>query len=92
MTTGAYLDDAGTPAAATLTLGFIPRYIYWLNFTDSITYEWHSGMTATQSLKTLLNGTRSLDTGTIFTVGTDGTVVVGAAAIIQNKVNYWVAY
>jgi hypothetical protein len=91
-TSGAYLDDAGTPAAATLTLGFIPRYVRWLNATDRIQYEWFDGMAAGTTLKTVAAGTRTLDTADVaISVGTDGTVTIGAAAIIQNKQNYYEA-
>lgn len=90
--TGAYLDSAGTPAAATITLGFVPRYFQWLNATDRIGYEWYNGMAAGTTLKSVAAGTRTLDTGdAAITVNTDGTVTIAAAAILQNKQNYWVA-
>lgn len=92
---GAYLDDAGTPAAATIGLGFIPVYFQWLNATDRIGYEWFEGMAAGTTLKTVAAGTRTLDTADVAispgtrAAGTDGTVVIGAAAILQSKQNYW---
>lgn len=90
--TGAFLDTAGTPAAASLNLGFIPRYVKWLNATDRIQYEWFDGMAAGTTLKTVAAGTRTLDTGdAAISVGTDGTVTIAAAAILQNKQNYWEA-
>jgi hypothetical protein len=89
-TRGAYLDSAGTPAAATLTLGYTPYYVMWLNATDRIQYEWYEGMAAGTTLKTVAAGTRTLDTADVaITVNTDGTVTIGAAAILQNKQNYW---
>lgn len=90
-TTGAYLDSAGSPAAATLTLGFTPRYVCWLNATDRIQYEWYDGMAAGTTLKTVAAGTRTLDTGDAAISVSGGTVTIAAAAILQNKQNYYVA-
>ena len=102
---GAYLDDASTPAAATITLGFRPYYFHWLNATDRIGYEWYNGMAAGTTHKSVAAGTRTLDTGdAAITVNTSSvtvvhtaltqtvggaTVTIAAAAILQNKQNYW---
>jgi hypothetical protein len=88
---GAFLDSAGTPAAATITLGFNPQYFCWLNATDRIQYEWYKGMANGTTLKTVAAGTRTLDTGDAAISVTNGVVTIGAAAIIQNKQNYWSA-
>lgn len=88
---GAYLDSAGTPAAAALTLGFSPKYVCWLNATDRIQYEWYSGMANGTTLKTVAAGTRTLDTADVAISVTGGVVTIGAAAILQNKQNYWIA-
>ena len=89
---GAYLDSAASPAAATLTPGFVPRYVAWHNVTDRISYEWFDGAAGGTTLKTVAAGTRTLDTADVaITVNTDGTVTIGAAAILQNKQNYWIA-
>ncbi len=86
---GKYLDDAGTPAAASITLGFNPVYVCWLNATDRIQYEWYNGMANGTTLKTVAAGTRTLDTGDAAISVSNGVVTIGAAAIIQNKQNYW---
>ena len=86
---GKYLDDAGTPAAATITLGFTPTYFCWENATDRIKYEWYYGMANGTTLKTVAAGTRTLDTGDAAISVTNGVVTIGAAAILQNKQNYW---
>lgn len=66
--TGSYTDDAASPAAAVLALGFAPTYFLWLNATDRISYEWFLGMADGTSLKTVAAGTRTLDTAdTAFT-------------------------
>lgn len=88
---GKYVDDAGTPAAATITLGFTPVYVRWLNATDRIQYEWFYGMANGTTLKTVAAGTRTLDTTDAAISVTGGVVTIGAAAILQNKVNYWCA-
>ena len=93
---GSYLDDAGTPAAATITVGFTPRYFAWHSTTGRISYEWFTGMAAGTSLKTVANGTRTLDTTdaaiTVNTAATTlGTVTIAAAAILQNEQIRWVA-
>ncbi len=86
---GKYLDDAASPAAATITLGFTPMYVCWLNATDRIQYEWYYGMANGTTLKTVAAGTRTLDTADVAISVTNGVVTIGAAAIIQNKQNYW---
>jgi hypothetical protein len=88
---GAWSDSAGTPALATLTLGFTPRYVCWLNATDRIQYEWFDGMAAGTTLKTVAAGTRTLDTADAAISVDGGTVTIAAAAILQSKANYWVA-
>jgi len=52
----------GDGTALNVNLGFNPRYVSIINVTDQITYEWYMGMAATQTLKTVAAGTRTLDT------------------------------
>src|SRR5262245_19117862 len=70
------LSGTYTAADFTITLGFVPRYFCIENLTDRIKYEWYEGMTGTHYLKTVAAGTRTLDTSSGITVGTDGTVIV----------------
>lgn len=88
---GRHLDDAGTPALKTITLGFTPRYVLWLNETDRVSHEWFEGMADGTTLKTAANGTRTLDTADVGIDVDDGTVTIAAAIILQNKENSWVA-
>lgn len=90
-TAGSYLDDAGTPAAATITLGYTPVYFAWHNVTDRISYEWFLGAAAGTTLKTVAAGTRTLDTADVAISVSGGVVTIGAAAILQNKQYRWVA-
>jgi hypothetical protein len=89
--TGAHLDDAASPAAVTLTLGFTPKYVLWLNATDRDGWEWFDGMADGTTLKTVAAGTRTLDTSDAAIDVDGGTVTIPAAILEQNKQYYWVA-
>ena len=95
MAVGSYEDDAGTPAAATITLGFNPRYFVWENSTDRIKHEWYDDMPSGTTIKTVAAGTRTLDTadvGIAVSESLDGpAVTIAAAIILQNKKNRWMA-
>lgn len=92
---GSYFDDAGSPAAATLTIGFKPRYVCVDNVTDRIKIEWYQGMSETSNtcVKTAAAGTRTLETtnqgititGTTFTISNNATLAV----LAQNKQLRW---
>ena len=102
---GTHLDDAVSPAAKTISVGFLPRKVRWVNATDRIEYEWVTGNANGTTLKTVAAGTRTLDTAdvaiSVASVKT-GTapveskatflVTIGAAAILQSKVNYFEIY
>lgn len=88
---GSFLDNAASPAAAILTLGFSPRYVRWVNETDRIEYEWFDGDTNGTTLKTVAAGTRTLDTADVAISVTGSLVTIGAAAILQNKQYRWLA-
>lgn len=88
---GSHLDDAASPAAAAITLGFTPRYFAWHNVTDRISYEWFDGAANGTTLKTVAAGTRTLDTGDAAISVSNGVVTVAAAVILQNKQYRWVA-
>lgn len=95
---GRHLDDAGTPALKTLTVGFLPRKVRWVNLTDRIEWEWMTGQANGTTLKTVAAGTRTLDTGDaaisvasadtgVAPVTVKGTydVTIAAAVILQSK-------
>jgi hypothetical protein len=88
---GSFLDDAGTPAAATITLGYRPKYVAWHNVTDRISYEWFDGAADGTTLKTAAAGTRTLDTGDAAIAPTANGFTIAAAVILQNKQYRWVA-
>lgn len=88
---GRYLDSAATPAAVTLTVGFLPRAVKWVNLTDRIQYEWYEGMAANTTLKTIANGTRSLETSDGITVASTGIITIDADIVLQSKQYTWEA-
>jgi hypothetical protein len=55
----------------TLTLGFIPKHIKFVNVNDCISAEWFAGMAAHNSLEVDVNGSMTLDTTGPFTVSVD---------------------
>lgn len=87
---GRYLDDATTPAAASITIGFKPRVVRWHNLTDRVSEEWFEGMAVDSSLHTVAVGTRTLATSGALTIDSTG-FLVAAALVIQNKQYSWEA-
>ena len=67
---GTHLDSAGTDAAS-IKLGFDPRYIRVENETDRISFEWFEGMETANGVKTIAAGTRTLETSGLITVSND---------------------
>lgn len=89
---GAYLDDAGSPAAFTVTLGFSPKYIRVVNLTDRDEWEWFDGMTSGHALKRVAAGTGTAETSNCISVDTSaGTFTLGSGIVEQNKQFYWLA-
>lgn len=84
---GSYLDDATTPAAASIVTGFTPRYVSVENQTDRILLEWRYGMTADHAIKTVAAGTRTAETSAGITTSARGFSFAPA----QNKQYRWTA-
>lgn len=87
---GAHLDDAASPAAITLTLGFTPRKVVMVNVTTIQKQEWFEGMGAADAFKAVNHADTqfSLITSGGITVS-GGTVTLPAPA--QNDQVYWYA-
>lgn len=85
---GKFVDDAGSPAAYSVTVGFSPKVVRYINLTTRVEFEWRDGMAATHCLKTVAAGTRTDDTGTGISVS-GGTITFAAPA--QNDVCFWEA-
>lgn len=88
---GKIVSDAGAAAALTISLGFVPRYVRFVNLTDRITDEWFEGMASASSLHAVAAGTLTLET-------TNGIAVSGssftltATTMVASKTFYWEAY
>jgi hypothetical protein len=87
---GKIVTDAAAAAAATITLGFAPRHIVFLNLTDSIKDEWFEGMAAASSNHTVLNGTQSLEATNGITVS-GNQFTLNATTMVASKTFYWKA-
>ena len=89
---GSHLDDAATPGALVITLGFVPTYFQWLNETDRITEEKYEGMAVADVLHTAVDGVRTLNTGSLVVIaapsgnqsGGSGTPDPTNAGVINN--------
>jgi hypothetical protein len=85
---GAVLDDAASPAAAAIKLGFKPRYIKLYSALNVL--EWFEGMTSAHHfLTTGSTGVRTLVTSGGPTLGTDGQTL--SFAVTQNVQYRYVA-
>lgn len=92
MASGAYLDSAASPAAPSLTLGFVPRYVKMVNATTFQVQEWFEGLGAADAVKTVNHDTaqHSVITSGGITVDTL-TATVTFVAPAQNDQLYWFA-
>lgn len=87
---GQVVTDSASAAAATFTLGFIPRHIKFVNLTDRITDEWFEGMSAANSLHIVAAGTQTLETTNGITVS-GVTFAVTATTMVASKSFFWLA-
>lgn len=85
---GSHLDSAGSPADASILLGFNPRFVQVVNETDRITFEWYEGQATAHGVKTAANGDRSLETSAL--IGVVGSTI--SFPVIQNKQYRWQAF
>lgn len=87
---GKIVTTSASAAALTISLGFTPREVNFHNFTDRISDQWLEGMASAESLHTVANGTRTLET-------TNGIAVSGnsftltATTMVASKTFYWEA-
>ena len=90
MAVGQIVTDSAAAAVATITLGFIPRHIKFVNLTDRITDEWFEGMSAANSLHIVAAGTQTLETTNGITVS-GNTFTLTATTMVASKSFYWLA-
>ena len=71
---------AGTGAALPVVTGFRPKYIKVVNTTSGLQLEWYDDMGDGSAVKTILDGTRTIEAADCitpgergFTIGTDAT-------------------
>ena len=89
---GKIVSDGGAAAAAVLQLGFVPRYVRFVNLTDRITEEWFEGMAAASSLHAVAAGTQTLETVNGISVdATAKTITLTAVTMVASKTFYWMA-
>jgi hypothetical protein len=86
MTTGQFTTDATT--AASITLGYTPRYIQIVDETTQAFYVWNENNAAVDILKVADAGTLTLDTTQVITSSDNGFTFVPEA----NKTYDWVAF
>jgi len=87
---GKIVTDAASAAAATITLGFTPRRVLFINLTDRITDEWFEGMASASSLHTVAAGTLTLETTNGVAVS-GNTFTLTAVTMVASKTFYWEA-
>jgi hypothetical protein len=90
--TGAYLDDAATPGAPVLSLGFTPKYVKMINETTLVVQEWFGGMGDADAFQTADTGAGTTDLSKITSGGitvSGRTVTLPAPA--QNNQVRWMA-
>jgi hypothetical protein len=87
---GSIVTDAGAAADTTITLGFNPRSVTFVNVTDRIQDVWYEGMPAFSSIHTIAAGTVTNETTNGISVGSNG-FTVKAATILASKTFAWYA-
>jgi len=88
---GKIVSDAGAAAALTISLGFVPRFVRFVNLTDRITDEWYEGMASASSLHVVAAGTQTLETTNGIAVSGQ-TFTLTATTMVASKTFYWEAY
>lgn len=87
---GTIVSDGGAAAAATFTIGFMPRVVRFHNVTDRISDEWIEGMASASSIHTVAAGTRTLELTNGIAVAANAFTVT-ATTLVASKVFYWEA-
>ena len=87
---GKLVSDGGAAAALTITLGFAPLKVRFVNLTDRITDEWYEGMASASSLHEVAAGTKTLETTNGIAVS-GNTFTLTAVTMVASKTFYWEA-
>lgn len=79
----------GSGNAVQVNVGFHPRRVFLMNMTDNISFEWITGMAATDTVKTVAAGTRIIDTTSAIVPTADAagndTIAIPASAAPSTK-------
>jgi hypothetical protein len=87
---GKVVTTSASAAAHTLTLGFAPLHVKFVNATDRIQDEWYEGMASAESIHTVAAGTVTLETTNGVAVS-GNTFTLTATTMVASKVFYWEA-
>lgn len=78
---------------ATVTVGFLARYVTVYNETDVISWEKYEGQASTASHKTVAVGTKTADATSAIVINTDNKTLTFSTGLCgTGKVIYWQAY
>jgi hypothetical protein len=87
---GKIVTTSASAEALTITLGFAPLKVKFVNATDRIQDEWYEGMASAESIHTIANGTVSLETTNGVAVS-GNTFTLTATTMVASKTFYWEA-
>jgi len=89
---GVIVSDAGAAAAATITVGFLPRHVKFVNLTDRITDEWFEGMASASSLHAVATGVLTLEAvNGVAVSAANNSFTLTAVTMVASKSFYWTA-
>lgn len=95
---GRVITDAATATAQTFTVGFVPRFVEFVDLTAGTRYEWYEGMANDSAMKTVTAGTYALITSAGVTVNPEQTAggatpgksfTIPAAVMIASHTFQW---
>ena len=81
----------GAGNAVDIQVGFTPRYVKIVNWTDNITWEWLDGAPSTNALKSIAAGTNTVDATSGITVDLRNVYLTAALAANSSKFS-WLAF
>lgn len=85
------ITSSGSAAAATISLGFVPRKVKVIDITGVIIWEKLADMAASNTIKTVTAGTTTVDTGSAIVINSDGTITLSSTLCGTGKTIVWTA-
>lgn len=91
--THGYLSGTYTAADTIVSIGFNPGYIKVVNATTRLMLEWHEGLAASNYIKTVAAGTRTLETDGALLPNGDNTftITLAGGGMADNDTTVWEA-